>query len=74
MLQSVLRAAEIEEKARLRRLEKEARAVQQQQLAEQKIIEKRQKLQEEEYNRTRWARKQELANFSIYESAEYLLP
>lgn len=65
------REAEREEAALLRRLDKEAKAIQKQQLAEQKIIDGRKKLQEEEYNRTRWARKQELANSSIYESAEY---
>lgn len=63
--------AEREEAARLRRLDKESKAVQNQQLAEQKVLEGRKKMQEEEYNLTRWARKQEVANSSIYESAEY---
>lgn len=63
--------AEREEAARLRRLDKESKAVQKQQLAEQKVLEGRKKMQEEEYNLTRWARKQEVANSSIYESAEY---
>ena len=63
--------AEREEAARLRRLDKESKAIQKQQIAEQKILEGRKKMQEEEYNLTRWARKQEVASSSIYESAEY---